>query len=188
MIMKHFNRYFLTTLAFLFVFGVTYSQKSKNKDKDDATVTIRINGQEQDIEAYFEQWGEEFGRKMERMFENPNIHININEDDFNIDIDNICINISDLAESIAKTVNEAVTNMTIELNDVNPGDVRRHDFNFDNDEQLEDLIDEIERKYDSEVENIDRLKIKIREDYVKIELDATLENGKKIEKIKIYTH
>jgi hypothetical protein len=188
MIMKHFNKYFISTLALLFIFSAAFSQKNKNKDKDDATVTIRINGQEQDIEAYFEQWGEEFGRKMERMFDNPNIHININEDDFNMDIDNICINISDLAESIAKTVTDAVTNMTIELNDLNPEDVRSHDFDFNNDEHLEDLIDEIERKYNSEVKNIDRLKIKIREDYVKIELDATLENGKKIEKLKIYTH
>lgn len=188
MIMKHFNKYFISTLALLFIFSAAFSQKSKNKDKDDATVTIRINGKEQDIETYFEQWGEEFGRRMERMFDNPSIHININEDDFNIDIDNICININDLAESIAKTVTEAVTNMTIELNDLNPDDVRRHDFDFNKDEHLEDLIDEIERKYHSEISNIDRLKIKIREDYVKIELDATLENGKKIEKIKIYTH
>jgi hypothetical protein len=32
------------------------------------------------------------------------------------------------------------------------------------------------------------MKIKIREDYVKIELDATLENGQKIEKMRIYAH
>ena len=186
--MKHFNKYFISTLVFLLFFSVAFAQKNKNKDKDDATVTIRIDGREQDIEAYFEQWGEEFGRKMERMFENPKIYINIDEDDFDIDIDNMCIDIDGIAESIARTVTEAVTNMTIELNNLDPDDVRPNDIDFDDDEKLEDLIDELEQKYNSEVTNIDRLKIKIREDYVKIELDATLESGKKIEKIKIYAH
>ena len=77
--------------------------------------------------------------------------------------------------------------MDIELRDLDPNDID-NDFDFDDDDDLEDLIDEIEDKYDSEVKNIDRLKIKIREDYVKMELDATLENGKKVDKIKIYAH
>ena len=72
--------------------------------------------------------------------------------------------------------------LTLDPNDID------NDFDFDDDEDLEDLIDEIEDKYDSEVKNIDRLKIKIREDYVKMELDVTLENGKKVDKIKIYAH
>jgi hypothetical protein len=127
--------------------------------------------------------GEEFGRKMERMFDDSHIRINIDDDDFDININNLTIDIEDLAESIAETVAEAVTNMTIELSDLDPDDIG-NDFDFDDDEDLEDLIDEIERKYDSEVKNIDKLKIKIREDYVKMELDATLKNGKKVDKIK----
>jgi hypothetical protein len=124
---------------------------------------------------------------MERMFDDSHIRINIDDDDFDININNLTIDIEDLAESIAETVAEAVTNMTIELSDLDPDDID-NDFDFDDDEDLEDLIDEIERKYDSEVKNIDKLKIKIREDYVKMELDVTLENGKKVDKIKIYAH
>ena len=187
--MKRFTKLAIPTLAFIFIFGSAFSQKRKYRDKDDdAVVTIKINGHEQDIEEYFEDWGEELGRKIERMFDDPQIHINVDEEDFDIDIDNICVEIDDFAESIADAVTKAVTNMTIELSDLDPDDIHGNDFNFDDDEDLEDLIDEIEDRYDSKVKNIDKLKIKIREDYVKMEVDATLENGKKVEKIKIYAH
>jgi hypothetical protein len=185
--MKSFTKIIIPALALVFLFGSAFSQKRKHKEKDDATVTIKVNGREQDIEEYFEEWGEEFGRKMERMFDDSHIRINIDDDDFDININNLTIDIEDLAESIAETVAEAVTNMTIELSDLDPDDID-NDFDFDDDEDLEDLIDEIERKYDSEVKNIDKLKIKIREDYVKMELDVTLKNGKKVDKIKIYAH
>ncbi len=185
--MKSFTKIIIPTLAFIIIFSSAFSQKRKHRHDDDAVVTIKINGREQDIEEYFEEWGEEFGRKMERMFDDPHIRINIDEDDFDIDIEDICIDIGDFAESIGEMVEEAVTHMDIELHDLDPKDID-NDFDFDDDEDLEDLIDEIEDKYDSKVKNIDRLKIKIREDYVKMELDATLENGKKVDKIKIYAH
>ena len=82
---------------------------------------------------------------------------------------------------------DAVSNMTIEIKDLDPDDIGR-DFDLDDDEDLDDLIDDIEDRYDSKVQNIDRLKIKIREDYVKMEITATLENGKKVEKTKIYAN
>jgi len=185
--MKSFTKFIIPALALVFIFGSAFSQKRKDKDKDDAIVTIRIDGREQDIEEYFEDWGDELGRKIERMFDDPHIRIDLDDDDLDIDFDHISIDIDDFAESIADVVSDIVTNMTIELKDIDPHDID-HDFDLDDDEDLDDLIDEIERKYDSEVENIDRMKIKIREDYVKIELDATLENGKKIEKMKIYAH
>lgn len=186
--MKSFTKIIIPALAFIFLFGSAFSQKRKHKHYDDgATVTIKVNGKEQDIEAYFEEWGEELGETIERMFDEPEIHINIDEDDFDIDIDNLSIDISDFAESIAEAVTDAVTNMTIEIKDIDPDDLD-DDFDWDDDEDLEDMIDEIEDRYDSEVKNIDKLKIKIREDYVKMEVDATLENGKKIEKIKIIAH
>lgn len=186
--MKRIIRYIIPILTFVFLFSSVFSQKRKYKhDDDDAIVTIKVNGKEQDIEEYFERWGEEFGEKVERMFEHPQIHIDIDEEDFDIKFDNICIDIDDFAESIAEVVAEAITNMTIEIKDIDPDDID-NDFNFDDDEDLEDLIDDIEDRYDSEVRNIDRLKIRIREDYVKMEVKATLENGKKVEKIKIYAH
>ncbi len=184
--MKSFTRFIIPSLVFIFIFGTTFSQNRKHKH-DDAVVTIRIDGKEHDIEEYFEEWGEEFGRKIERMFDDPQINIDIDEDDFDIEFDNISIDIDDFAESIAETISEVVANMTIEIKDIDPNDID-NDFDFDDDEDLQDMIDEIEDRYNSKVENIDRMKIKIREDYVKIEMDATLENGKKIEKIKIYAN
>ncbi len=187
--MKSFTKIIIPSLALLFLFGSAFSQKRKYKDKDDDTVvTIKVNGKEQDIEEYFENWGEEFGEKMEKMFDHPKIHIDLDDDDFEIEFDDISIDIGDFVESIAEAIEEAVTNMTIEIKDIDPNDLHHNHFDFDDDEDLEEMIDEIEDKYDSEVKNIDKMKIKIREDYVKIELDVTLENGKKIDKMKIYAH
>ncbi len=187
--MKSFTKIIISSLALLFVFGSAFSQKRKDKDKDDDTVvTIKIDGKEQDIEEYFENWGEEFGEKMEKMFDNPKIHIDLDDDDFDIEFEDFSIEIGDFVESIAEAITEAVTNMTIEIKDIDPNDLHHSHFDFDDDEDLDDLIDEIEDKYDSDVKNIDKMKIKIREDYVKIELDVTLANGKKIDKMKIYAH
>lgn len=187
--MKSFTKFIILSLALLFVFGSAFSQKKKYKDKDDDTVvTIKVNGKEQDIEEYFEEWGEEFEYKMEKIFDHPKIHIDLDDDDFNIEFDDISIDIGDFAETIAEAIEEVVTNMTIEIKDIDPDDFDHNDFDFDDDDDLEDLIDEIEDKYDSDVKNIDRMKIKIREDYVKIEMDVTLENGKKIDKMRIYAH
>lgn len=186
--MKRFTIIILPALIFVFLFGSAFSQKKKHKHDDDAVVTIKIDGKERDIEEYFEEWGEEFGDKIEKMFDDPKIHIDIDDDDFEIEFDDISIEIGDFAESVAEAVAEAVTNMTIELKNIDPNEFHDNHFNFDDDEDLEDLIDEIEDKYDSEVKNIDKMKIKIREDYVKIEMDVTLENGKKIDKMKIIAH
>ena len=187
-VMKRFTKFTIPVLIFVFLFSSVFSQKRKrNHHDDDATVTIKINGKERDIEEYFEEWGEELGEKIEQMFDDPSVHIDLDEDDFDIKFDNITIDIDDFAESIADAITKAVTNMTIEIKDIDPDDLD-NDFNWDDDEDLEDLIEDIEDRYDSEVKNIDMLKIKIREDYVKIEVDATLENGKKVDKIKIIAH
>ncbi|NJN28491.1 MAG: hypothetical protein HC819_22220 [Cyclobacteriaceae bacterium] len=154
--------------------------------KDDTKVTITINGEEKDIEAYFEAWGEEFGRKIEQMFDDTHVNIDIDDDDFDISFNNIHVAIDEFAESIANEVANAVSNMTIELKDLDPDDFCDEHINFHDDGDLSDLLDEIEDKYNSKVEHIDRLKMKIREDYVKIELDLTLQNGKKVSKTKIY--
>ena len=135
-----------------------------------------------------EDWGEEFGREMELIFDGKkNISIDVSENDLDIALGNLSIAIEDLAESFAETIEEAVTNMTIELSDIDPDQIGDADIEFE-DTELEDLIEEIEDRYDSDVENIDKMKIKIREDYVKIEMDVTLENGRKIDKVKIIHH
>lgn len=185
--MTSFTKIFMTAVALSIVVSPAYSQKKKHHD-DDAVVTIRVNGKEKDIETYFEEWGEDLGKKIEKIFDDPKIHIEIDENDLDIDFDNISMDIDDFAESIADVVEEAVTNMTIELKDLDPHDVSGSDIDFDNDEDLEKMIDDIETRYHSKVENIDKMKIKIREDYVKVELKASLKNGRKVEKTKIFAH
>lgn len=186
--MMSFTKIILPALAFVFLFGSAFSQKKKYKHDHDVVVTIKIDGKERDIEEYFEEWGEELGEKIERMFDNPIIHIDLDDDDFEIEFDNIFIDVGDFVESIADAVTKAITHMTIEIKDIDPDDLSHNHFYFDDDDELDDMIDEIEDRYNSEVKNIDKMKIKIREDYVKIELDATLENGKRINKTKIIAH
>ena len=181
--MKSLTKIITPGLLLLLLVASAFAQK---KGDNDATVTIKVNGKEQDIEAYFEEWGEEFGKKVEQMFDDPQIHIDLDENDLDISFNNVSFDIDDFAESIAKVVTEAVTNMTIELENIDPDDIDHSDFNFRNDDDLDDMIDEIEDRYNSKVENIDKLKIKIREDYVKIDMDVTLKNGKNVSKSKIY--
>lgn len=158
-----------------------HGQEKSKRDKNDAAVTIRVNGKEQDIETYFENWGEEFGRKMELMFDDPKIHIDLDEEDIEINLDGLGIEISDLAESISETVTEAVANMTITLKDIDPDDIDKNDCHFSGSNDLREALDEIEQDNGSRVKNIDTMKIKIREHHVKIDMALTLENGKKIQ-------
>lgn len=181
--MKNLTKTIAPGILMLLICTSSFAQKGH--DRDEAKVTISINGKEQDIEEYFEEWGERFERKMERMFDDSNIHIDIDDDDFDISFNNVKMDIDEFVESIAEVVTKAVTNMTIELKNIDPDEIDHNDIHF-NGNKLEDLIDEIEDKYDSKVENIDNLKMKIREDYVKIDIDVTLKNGKKISKSKIY--
>jgi len=166
--------------------GPVLAQKKSDSNKSDAVVTIKVNGKEQDIEEYFEKWGEEFGKKVERMFDDSHFEIDIDHDDFDIDIESHDVHLGDLVESIADAVTDAVTNMTITLKDVDPDDIGDNDCHFRGGKDLDDVLDEIESKYDSPVKNIDNMTIKIREEYVKIEMDLTLENGRKIQKTQIY--
>ncbi len=175
--------------AFLVVTCAAWPAMSQTEKKNDVVITVKIDGREKDIETYFEEWGESFGRKIERMFEDSRIQFDLGEDRFEMELGNICLNLDDIAESIAMAVTKAVTNMTIELDNIDPVDIDRNKITFNNnDEDLGAMIEEIEQKYHSKVKNIDKMKIKIREDYVKIDLEATLENGKKVNKVKIFAH
>ncbi len=176
----------LGILSMLLIAAVpVLAQNKSHADKNDAVVTIKVNGKEQDIEEYFEKWGEEFGKKVERMFDESHFEIDIDHDDFDIDVEVSDLDLGDLAESIADAVTNAVTNMTITLKDIDPDDID-DDCNFHGDKDLKDVLDEIESKYGSPVQNIDNMTIKIREDHVKIDMDLTLENGRKIQKTQIY--
>lgn len=181
--MTNFIKSTLPVFVLLIFISSAFAQKS---NKDAAVVTIKVDGKEQDIETYFEEWGEELGRKIERAFDDKEVKIDF--DNIELKLGSLSEGIEVFAESIAKVVEDAVTNMTIELKDIDPDDIDRGNFHFDDDKDLDDLVEEIEKKYGSEVKNIDVLNIKLREDCVKIDMDVTLDNGKKINKTKIYTH
>ncbi|MDZ7604872.1 MAG: hypothetical protein U5K79_04640 [Cyclobacteriaceae bacterium] len=118
------KKFALGILAILvFTLAPVLAQKKSDTNKSDAVVTIKVNGREQDIEAYFEKWGEEFGEKVERMFDDSHFEIDIDHDDFDIDVDVSDVDLGDLAESIADAVTDAVTNMTITLKDIDPDDI-----------------------------------------------------------------
>jgi hypothetical protein len=186
--MKKAARLFVSSIALLLLFNSAFSQHREHRHEDaDAKVTIKVDGKEQDIEVYFEEWGRQFGEAVENMFDDSEVRIDLDEGDLEIDIDHLSISMEHLAESIESAVRDAVTNMTIEINDLEPDEFDQ-DFSWKNDNNLEDWIDEIEDKYDSKVKQIRKLKIKIREDYVKMEMNAILESGKRIQKIKIIPH
>ena len=175
----------LTLLISAMLFGHAFAQKHKNKD--DAVVTIRVNGREQDIDKYFDEWGEEFGRKVEAFFDgDTKINIDFDDDDLNVSINNLKLDVKDFAESISKTVEEAVTHMNIELRDVDPNTLDDVHFNAKDGDEVDDMIRDIERKYHSKVENVDKMKIQIRKEYVRIDMDVTLENGKTVNKSRVF--
>ena len=184
--MRTLTRIFYSTILVIFAFAPAFAQK--DCDKDDVSITIRVNGEDRDLEEYFEEWGEEFGEKMEHLFEEDiNININLDDEDLHIAIDEIAEKTEALGEAIGKAIKEAVTHMNIEIEDLSREDLMDHDFEF-NDTEISDIIDEIEDRYDSKVKKVDQLKINIREDYVKVKMKVVLENGKRIEKVKILNH
>jgi len=184
--MRTFIRILCVSVLSIFTFLPTVAQK--NSDEDDVSITIRVDGKDRDLEEYFEDWGEEFGDKMEHLFEDDiNININLDDDDLHIAIDEIAEKAGELGKAIGEAIETAVTHMNIEIEDLSRKDLMDHNFEF-NDTEISDIIDKIEDRYDSKVKKIDQLKINIREDYVKIKMKVALENGKRIEKVKILNH
>ena len=73
--------------------------------------------------------------------------------------------------------------MDIEMTNVDPRDFEDQHFNSKNNNlDGRDILREIEREHNSEVENFERIDIKIREKEVRINLKALLENGKVVNK------
>ncbi len=171
--------------AFLLILLTIPAFAQKQNDKDDVSITIRVNGEDKDLEEYFEEWGEEFGSKMEHIFtKDLHVDIDLDDDNLNIAIDDIANKAEELGKAIGEAVKEAVTHMNIQIDNLSREDLIDHNFEFD-DTDVSDLIEDIEDRYHSKVRKIDRLSIKIREDYVKIKMNVLLENGKRIEKVRI---
>jgi hypothetical protein len=155
------------------------------KRKDEAKITIRIDGVEQDIETYFEEWGKKLEKSIEDAFDDDmSISIDIDDEDLDLVIDNFSVAIGEIVESVTKAVASAVTHMDIEISDIDRKDIDDADVRLHGTE-IEDLIDEIEDRYDSKVEKVEKMKVKVREDYIKIDMDVRLQNGRKVNKVQV---
>lgn len=178
-----------------FVFTSFAQDKEKNGDGEsqhhvridgkDTKVTVNVNGERVDLEEYLHGLGNRIEARVQEATKDN--HVNIDVDDDNrtkIDIEfGFTEAIEAFAETIAEGVEEAVKHMDVEIKDIDPEDLKGSDVQMKG-EDINDILDQIENRYGSEVENIDRMLIKIRDGYVIIEMDATLENGKKIEGFK----
>ncbi|HBH24821.1 MAG TPA: hypothetical protein DDY13_15550 [Cytophagales bacterium] len=157
---------------------------------DDAKVTIKVNGKEVELEEYLEEMGERLERNLEKLEDrDTKIEININEkdwedalEDLDIQIDMMSDNLEEFIEAMAHQIEEAVTHMDIEITDIDPDDINEGEINL-NDDDFRDWINEIESKY-GEIEVIDRLKLKIREEGLYANMDVSLQNGKEIQNLK----
>ncbi len=179
----------LLTLVTVLTLGWGVATAQDKDDDEKVVVLINVDGKEKELDEYFEDWGERLGEKIERMFDDKKITIRFDEDEFEEKMENLGERIEDMADRLSKAVEEMVTNMTIEVYNIDRDDIGDHEVCFDKDDgNLEDLIEDIERKYHSKVEKIEKLKVKIRKDYVKIDMDALLENGKSVSKTRIYPH
>ncbi|WP_187696317.1 hypothetical protein, partial [Xanthovirga aplysinae] len=157
--------------------------KNKQKDKEDAKVVIRIDGNEWDVEEYFEDLGENIEYAVEQFVDgNDGVVININEEELNINFDGLGEFVSVMAENFAESIESAVEHMEVEVYDIDPDRIDDSDIHFDigGRNGLETLLEEIEEFHGSPVEHIDRLLMKIREGYVEVEMDVLLENGSRI--------
>jgi hypothetical protein len=91
--------------------------------------------------------------------------------------------IGEWGENLGKSIEKMVNNMDIELEDLDPEEFE--DSNFDGDwgkRSGSDILEEIEEEHGSKVELIEKMKIKIREEKVTVDIDAKLEDGQRVHK------
>lgn len=175
-------------IIYLFAFlCLLISPKALFAQDNSGSVTISVNGKEIDLEVYLENIGRSIEAAAESL-EGQDISISIDwdEDEFERSIEKLAEEIEYHGERLGEAIEEAVENMSIELKNVDPDEIRSSDTKI-NDEELAEMLEDIEDEYGSEVKNIDRLYIKLKDgDAVKVTMDVTLENGKEIRNYKRY--
>ncbi len=168
----------VTSVSCMLILMTVISSSAQKHKKDDESITITINGKTTDLDEYMEDWGDRLEEKIENEIEDLNISVNISDEDFELDLNNISIHVDNVMESLGNAIAEMVTHMNIELKNIDPDDLDDNDIEF-NDENISDLIREIEKKNKSKVSNIDMMNIRIREGYTNVDMEVTLENGKR---------
>ncbi len=168
-----------TILAVLFSFSSLQAQDDeRDGSSKDEKITIKIDGTTHEL-------GDFISEMVENTISNVanNIDVDFDEDSFDFSLNIDGQNWEDWGENLGKEIEEMVNNMEIELTDLDPEEIE--DSNFDSKwgrSSGSDLLEEIEEEYGSKVELIEKMKIKIREEKVIVDIDAKLENGKLIHK------
>ncbi|GJM60021.1 hypothetical protein PEDI_05730 [Persicobacter diffluens] len=147
-----------------FLSGKVQAQNLKINDADSLTsfTITNKNGEEIDGEAFFEEWGESFGKRFEDA-EDMGIA------DF----------FSGFGQSMAE-LGEALSRMNIEMVNVDPDNFCDVENAKGSCEEWEEIRQKLENKHKSSITNIDRLKIMLQEKAVAMEMDLRFANGKKI--------
>ena len=168
-----------TILAIFFTTSILQAQDDeRDGSSKDEKVTIKIDGKTHEL-------GDFISDMVEKTMSNVanNIDVDFDEDSFDFSLNINGQNWEEWGENLGKEIEDMVNNMEIELTDLDPEDIE--DSKFDSDwgkRSGEDLLEEIEEEYGSKVELIEKMKIKIREEKVIVDIDAKLENGKVIHK------
>jgi len=177
--MKNLFKRVLLVFCLISLASTTYAQK----DKDKSTTKIKVKTKDGyvDFETKMEDLGEMIGESVEKM-ENS-IHVETDFDDdsfsFDFDFDFDADAIEEWGEKFGESVENMVKNMDIEMTNLDPEDFEDNEVG---DRDGRDILREIEREYDSEVELIEKMHIKIRDGKVDVDLEALLENGKVVKK------
>ncbi len=171
-------RKYLLGFIVLLVAGSTSLFAQKKKDTD---FHISIEDDDVDIEIVIDELAEAIEQAFESFDGDMSFHIN--DDDIDIKVNNINVDWDEFGENIERAIETAVKNMTIEMKDLDPEEIKYGDSEIC-DVELRDIIYEIEDEYNREVENVDRMELKFDNKYVYLTLDVTLENGKEVRNIK----
>jgi len=167
--------FYLTLLTALLACTASFAQSSQ-----DANITITVDGQETELEVYIEELAEHIEKAASKLEDiDLDVHFNYDDEEFEASISNLVTSLEQYGEELGKAIEKAVRHMSIELKDLEPEEIRKGNTEI-NDVALNDILDEIERKYNSDIEHIDRLYLKLNDDKVLMEMDLILENGKEI--------
>lgn len=172
----------LTLTTFLaFIFSISFLQAQdddRDGSKKDEKITVTVDGETYELGDFISENIEKSLKEFAEGFD-----VDVDRDGFDFSFNFNGQNFDEWGENLGKSIEEMVNNMEIELNDLDPEDFE--DSNFDNDwgkRSGSDILEEIEEEYGSRVELIEKVKIKIREEKVIVDMDARLENGKRIHK------
>ncbi|BDC98309.1 hypothetical protein [Persicobacter psychrovividus] len=150
----------------LFVTGQSIAQNikietCKESELSKFTVTNE-EGKEIEGEAFFEQWAETFGNRMEHADEKGFAEI----------FSGFGMSMSELGEALGR--------MNIEIKNLAPDEFCDQAKSEGSCEQWEKLRAKLEKRHHSTIENIERLKIKLHDKTVAMVMDLRFENGKRL--------